>query len=356
MPRRETPLIRLHKIDTSRVGATVRPRNKPRGIPPALEPHLWYEMTSPGEASVLGRQIFGQHQLEVHDNQRRFNATLHAALMRDVTLAHVDYGVETTIDIHSLPADYFLILVPASGHARVTIDSQRIDSSPILAVVANPEARLTVACEPQTAHVLLRIHRFALEAHLARLLGHRLKQPLAFEPRLDLSDPSALRWNFAVQMFHAELYEPESLLHSGIGIGPLEEFLMSALLYSQPSSHWDFLRGHRDQSTHRAVRAARAYIDANLRNPVTLADLASAAGVSVRTLQTAFQSDLGTSPMTYLRHQRLDRARAALADASTSARPSVGEVANDWGFNHLGRFAVEYRSRFGESPSETLRR
>ena len=27
-----------------------------------------------------------------------------------------------------------------------------------------------------------------------------------------------------------------------------------------------------------------------------------------------------------------------------------------WGFCHLGRFAVEYRRRFGESPSQTLRR
>ena len=30
------------------------------------------------------------------------------------------------------------------------------------------------------------------------------------------------------------------------------------------------------------------------------------------------------------------------------------EIASRWGFSHLGRFAVEYRLRFGEDPSETL--
>ncbi len=355
MPYRDTALTRLHKIDTSRVGATVRPRNKPRGIPPALEPHLRYETSEPGEAAVLGRELFGHHRLTVLGDRRRFNATLHAVLMRDVTLAHLDYGTETTVHVGALPGD-FLILVPASGHAVVSFGSEHIESSPILAVLPPPGSPMTIACGPHTAHVLLRIDRRALEAHLARLLGHRLDQALRFDPRLDLSASVASRWNFAVQMFHAELFDPDSLLHSGIGIGPLEEFLMSALLYSQPSNHWDELHGLTTRPTHPAVRAARNHIAANLRQVITLSDLADSAGVSVRTLQAAFQADLDTTPMAFVRQQRLERVRATLADASASARPTVGSVATDWGFTHLGRFAAAYRERFGESPSETLRR
>ena len=30
-------------------------------------------------------------------------------------------------------------------------------------------------------------------------------------------------------------------------------------------------------------------------------------------------------------------------------------LAARWGFTHLGRFAVEYRRRYGSSPSQTLR-
>ena len=33
---------------------------------------------------------------------------------------------------------------------------------------------------------------------------------------------------------------------------------------------------------------------------------------------------------------------------------SVADTAARWGFEHMGGFAVEYRKRFGESPSQTV--
>ena len=58
--------------------------------------------------------------------------------------------------------------------------------------------------------------------------------------------------------------------------------------------------------------------------------------------------------MRYLRRARLVRVRQALLAARGDE--TVTHVALAWGFTHLGRFALEYRSLFGESPSETLRR
>jgi transcriptional regulator GlxA family with amidase domain len=58
--------------------------------------------------------------------------------------------------------------------------------------------------------------------------------------------------------------------------------------------------------------------------------------------------------MTYLREVRLTRAHDELQRAEPG-EVSVAEVAARWGFTHLGRFGVTYRSKFGVAPSRTLR-
>jgi AraC-like DNA-binding protein len=83
--------------------------------------------------------------------------------------------------------------------------------------------------------------------------------------------------------------------------------------------------------------------------------LCAEVGVAERTLRMYCAEVLGVSPTRYLLLRRLNRARAALrrADPSTA---TVAEVARDNQFLEFGRFAVTYRSIFGESPSTTLQR
>ena len=111
--------------------------------------------------------------------------------------------------------------------------------------------------------------------------------------------------------------------------------------------------GSNDRSG-RDVRLAIDYIEANLGAAIGLPGLVAAAGVPGRTLQQHFREFEGTSPMGYLRTARYERVREALRRAEPEE--SVTEIAGRWGFGHLGRFSVEYRRRFGEPPSQTLRR
>lgn len=199
------------------------------------------------------------------------------------------------------------------------------------------------------------IDDLALRVHLSRLLGRAPTDPLEFEPAFGIGAPNASRWNFAIQILHAELFENGSLLRGGVGIGQLEEFVMSSLLYAHTSNYSEFLNRPGQIVEHRVTRAAKEFIEQHLGDPLSVRDIASAVGVSERTMQSAFKAELATTPMTYVRDRRLQRARDELADAAASDSVSVTMIATRWGFGHPGRFAADYKARFGESPSQTLR-
>jgi AraC-like DNA-binding protein len=87
---------------------------------------------------------------------------------------------------------------------------------------------------------------------------------------------------------------------------------------------------------------------------LSMTALAATVGVSTRSLQLAFRQYRGARPRQLLEEIRLDTAHAKLLSASPS--DNVSRIALDCGITHLGRFAMHYRARFGESPLATLNR
>jgi transcriptional regulator GlxA family with amidase domain len=108
-----------------------------------------------------------------------------------------------------------------------------------------------------------------------------------------------------------------------------------------------------ERNISRKVAVAEEYLRGHLDKPVSCAELAAAAGVSIRTLSRGFAECRGVGPMSFLRRLRMEAAYRDLLGAAPDAI-SVTEVANRYGFDHLGKFAVEYRRTFHESPSQTL--
>src|SRR5262249_14729386 len=104
----------------------------------------------------------------------------------------------------------------------------------------------------------------------------------------------------------------------------------------------------------RGVRRALDAMRADAGRDWRMHDLAAVAGLSDRTLQRQFRAFTGTAPLAQLREIRLDGARRELLQASPVAK--VMDIALRWGFQHCGRFSIEYRRRYGETPSATLRR
>lgn len=104
----------------------------------------------------------------------------------------------------------------------------------------------------------------------------------------------------------------------------------------------------------RGVRRALDAMRANVGRDWRLADLAAIAGVSGRTLQRQFITFVGKTPRTALREIGFECARRELLQGAPGVK--IMDVALRCGFPHCGRFSIAYRRRYGETPSQTLKR
>jgi AraC-like DNA-binding protein len=103
------------------------------------------------------------------------------------------------------------------------------------------------------------------------------------------------------------------------------------------------------------MRRFYAILEANPDRVIHAPEMCRAVGVSNRTLTTCCHEALGMSPHRYLRLRQLHIVRRALSLAEP-ATTTVTQIATDYGFWELGRFAAAYRAVFGERPSVTLGR
>lgn len=100
--------------------------------------------------------------------------------------------------------------------------------------------------------------------------------------------------------------------------------------------------------------SAREYIEANLADPLlSPATIAAAHFISTRHLHNVFHES-GTTVASWIRSQRLERARRDLRDPLLSGK-SVGAIAARWGFVDAAHFSRTFRDAFGESPSDWRR-
>jgi transcriptional regulator GlxA family with amidase domain len=142
------------------------------------------------------------------------------------------------------------------------------------------------------------------------------------------------------------------LSSGGLLARQLESVILSGILEAGQHNYSTYPRPTRSAAAPRHVRKAEEYVRNNLDNPISLDDIANAAGVTARSLQLGFRNFRNTSPMALLRSERLRRVHEELMAGAPGA--SVTEVATRWGFSHLGRFSQIYKEKYGQSPSTTL--
>ena len=249
-------LSRLRLMNVDRTRLPVRGRIRSRGVPNALQSHPIVDTTDLGEATVVTEQLLGRSQVTPLSRLAGgFHCRLHAIQFLDVTLAYLHYAVATTVNVHH-STDCFTVHMTSAGSASVHVDGEVPPLTPFFALVISPGTTYALDLEHDSPQMIVRIKREAMERQLSRMLGHRLPEPMVFTHVGDLTTDTAARWHAALPVLSNEVLSPHSLTQQGFGAGPLEELIISTLLYVQESNSSDRLRARPRRSGRVAVRRA----------------------------------------------------------------------------------------------------
>jgi AraC-like DNA-binding protein len=291
-------------------------------------------------------------RLEIPAREARYTDTvINGVSLSGLYLGYLQYGAASEIRVDPSRDDY-RILPPIRGGLEAVIGGDEVSSRPGRAILTSPTLSKLVRSERGSGWLNIFMRGPALRRHLVALLGEPLTLPLEFTPVIDLAAGYGRSLVHYVLSAIADLDQNAGLMNP-ITTSVFEQFVMIGLLHAHPHNYTARLYRPWPEIAPRDVTRAIDYIEANLEMAIGLPEIVAASGVPGRTLLEHFRRYKGISPMGYLRRARFSKVREALRCAEPEE--NVTRIAMGLGFSHMGRFSVEYRRRFGESPSDTLR-
>jgi len=301
----------------------------------------------------LMNQRYAEHRARVRcDDPARVDAgvrtvaagPLDAALVR---LQGFNYQAEVS------PPDALLALVLLAGAGSMAFGRDQVS-------LARGDVMLDATDLQHTAEMhdsvvaLVRLPR-PVAAELAEEHTGQPARDLRFESITPVSAAAGAQWARTASFICRQLITSGITEISPLVADNMTRLVAGTLLESFPNTTMttSYLPGP-GQVAPSAVRRAAAFMDAHAESPVTVAEVAGAAGVSVRALQYAFRSHYGITPTGYLRRVRLERAHWQLQTADPAVGMTVAEAARRWGWANQAKFAA-YRAQYGVPPSHILR-
>jgi AraC-like DNA-binding protein len=295
--------------------------------------------------------VMTRHLLGIDGRAQRLNARMHHVSLGDVSISRLKYGADVSIQPGCLEA-FYLVQMPLAGHAVIECGKQRVDSCPTLASVLNPTEPTVMHWSADNDQLMVRIDRSLIDRAIWAHLGQEPEEALRFQLGFRWQDCAA--WRYLVQYLAECIAHDFDPAKNKLVASNMEQLVVSTLLSSHVHNFSDAKPTHRATVLPRHVRKVEEYLRTHAHEPVCADQLAELAGVSLRSLYAGFKEYCGVTPMQYLKNLRLEGARNMLLNEPDSV--TVATVAMQWGFSHLGRFSVEFKQRFGESPSEMLRK
>lgn len=262
------------------------------------------------------------------------------------------YGTEVAVRGAGMPRTCLGLML--RGAARVaTAEGPEVTLDGAQGAIFRGDPGLRLDTGDGSARLNLWVSDGLLQRMLAALLEDDPRGPPRFHPVLDWSRGGGAGLLRLLRHLAEELAEPDGMATNPAALDAFAELVADAILRRLPHDRSAALEGPRSPAIPAHLKRAEAYVRAQAATPMTLTEVAAAAGCSLRTLHEAFRRFRDTTPHAAMQAIRLEQVRAALA-AERDLPPR--EAARRFGFTHMTRFAAAYAARFGETPAETRQR
>lgn len=271
-------------------------------------------------------------------------ASVESLTIGDIVFARIGWGSE--VRVQSDHPGAYGVNIALSGMLSSTVGREEVSAFAGDATICPPDTPTTIRRWSESGVILgVRLDRDAVHRRFERQTG---LDPTVIPHRLDLREGAAASWFDMVRSLWRHRTAMHDLTRNAEVAARLGDAVMTGLVLAAAPSSEPAAAGPRPGIVKRVLNA----IDADPARAWTVPELAHVGGVGVRRLQEAFDEYVGVPPTSYLREVRLARVRADMRAALPGE--TVSDIAMRWGFMHMGRFAADYRRRFGETPSQSL--
>lgn len=268
----------------------------------------------------------------------------------DIWSGHCRSGMEVTF---TEPPDAFAIYLPIRGAMEMVSGGKSLVSTSKSVITADLAQSKTLKLHQDRSHIGIAFSRAAVRRQLSELLDGPAvydldltsEVPMGVAAHERLADLGRFLWR-SLETGRDEMLSMRSTKY-------LFKTIMISVLENVPHRYSTMLERPVAAAMPRQVKRAIDFMTANLGRPLDIAEIAREAGVSIRSLQIAFQQFKDMSPLEFLRLLRL---RAVRDDIISGTTGTVSDIARRWGFSHMGRFSALYRQAFGEFPLQSLQR
>ncbi|MET7298015.1 AraC family transcriptional regulator [Embleya sp. NPDC005575] len=318
----------------------------------APAPARGHELYRGGDQSLLHPLLnahFTRHAMEVV-GRRQLDARFRVLHQGAVKAYDLSYGTDVMI-CPAEPPDLYIIRLEHHGRASLNVEGGMQPFSPS---VVNPGQVVVAHWDADTDTRMLCVPRQVVARAVRDQIGETADEPLGFRAGFDLRVPEARTWMRVARRFVEEA-DSGFFAESPLAVAHFELALVHGLLAVQPHRLSEAIRRSAPVRGTGPLQRALTYCEAHAGKPISVADIAAAARVSVRTLQEQFRVHLDTTPMGHLRRIRLAGAHADLvAVAQGRASGTVTGIAAAWGFPERRHFAAHYRAAYHRPPSQTI--